>query len=303
MYIDKFGFIPEHLDLLWSEGQIRTIVEPHEALRWVEQYANTDGYLYPPLMYWRRQDPKNPEGESEKIEGTERPALLHRLPATHELRLTRAPDEPGALRLREAGFVVHFLGFLHGRRCQFWDWWVDGRLLTSHHNDYILFQPEVTSICLERALGRWATWPPADQNVLINALFLHNRAPMYEWDWERFQAEYQVLDALYAVANRRYGVKASGHAKRIAALCDFFDLHRNVPLIEEMVRLRNDLTHEALWGKQMPTSAPQGTFQMPYWLHRLNQRLGLAVLGIDNDYVHTKWQSGGQFVFGVPILQ
>lgn len=300
MYTDKFGFIPERLDLLWSEGQVRTIVEPSEALAWIEQYANTDGYLYPPLMHWRRGDPKDPEGESEKIEATERPALLHHLPATHELCLTRAPDEPGAFRLREGGFVVHFLGFLHGRRCQFWDWWVDGRVLTTRHNDYISLRPDVTSLCLERAFQRWATWPPRDQNVLTNALFLHNRAPMYEWDWERFQAEYQVLDAFYALAHRQFGVQAPRHATRIKALCDHFDLHRNESMIEEIVRLRNALVHEALWSDQMPTSAPAGTFHLPFWLHRFNQRLGLALLGIENDYVRTKWQSGGQFVFAAP---
>lgn len=300
MYIDKFGFIPEQLDLLWGEGQIRTIVEPREALRWIDQFGDADGYLYPPLLHLRRGDPGDAEGESKKIDGTERPALLHRLPATHEIRLTKGPDEPGVLRLCEAGFVIHFLGFLHGRRCQFWDWWIDGRMLTSHHNDYFLLQPEVTSVCLERAFARWATWPPRDQNVLINALFLHNRAPMYEWDWERFQAEYQVLDAFYAIASRQYGVHASGHATRIKVLCGHFGLHRNEPLIEEIVKLRNDLIHEALWGNQVPTSAPPGTFHLPFWIHRFNQRLGLALLGVENDYVHTKWQSGGQFVFAAP---
>lgn len=301
MYVDEFGFIPQRLDLLWDRGQIRTLECFEEAVRWFDAHSNRDGYLYPPLIQWRSV---GSEGESERLESTERPALLQRIPATHELRLRHSFTDQRTGRLSDAGFIVRFLGFLLGHRCQFADWWVDGRILARKHNDYHIFLPDIVSVCLERALNAWSTWPRRDQTVFTNALFLHNRAPGYEWDWERFQGEYQVLDALCSMACRRHGITTKGHVlrghvPRIEALCNHFGLARNPDLVRQIVNLRNDLVHEALWGGQVPTSAPKGVFDLPFFIHHLNQRLGLAILGFTHDYMRTPWWSGSQKVFTV----
>lgn len=298
MYVDHFGYIPERLDLLWQHGQVRALEQFHDAVAWFKQYVHPkEHYLYPPLVHSRKG---SHNGSSEKIEGTDRPALLHRLPATHELHVFDVTLDREVARYADGGFIIHFIGFLFGRRCQFSDWWVDGRVPAKAQTDFGVHGYGLASRCLEQALTAWRMWPSKARTVLINAMFLHNRAPLYEWDWERFQAEYQVLDALYAVAECVHRVKAKGHQDRIRALCDHFGLHRNDSLTKDMVELRNDLIHEALWGKQMPGTAPEGTFHMPIWLHRLNSRLGLALLGFQTDYVGSNWQSLGQFRFTLP---
>lgn len=296
MYVDQFGFIGERLDLLIERGQVRTLPQFEEAKALLEKCSNRDGYLYPPLAHQQTLDFG---GSPKKIHRTERPALLHRIPASHEIRLFDAPGDAEAGRYGEGGFAVHFLGFLLGWRCQFFNWWVDGRIPTKSHSDCFVHLPCIVSICLDHARSRWASWPSRDRTVLVNALFLHNRTGVYEWDWERFQAEYQVLDALYAIARRRHGVTARSHRDRIRALCDHFGLFRNDLLGEQIVTLRNELIHEALWGGQMPGTAPQGTFHMPIWLHRFNQRLVLGILEIDAEYVHSNWQSLGEFSFSL----
>jgi len=108
MYVDHFGFIPEQLDLLFEGGQIRTILSPHEASSWLNQHANREGYLYPPIMHWWRG---NPEGKPEKIEGGEYRPLLHRLPATDELRLFDGTEDKKAMRFVEGGFWLTFWDF------------------------------------------------------------------------------------------------------------------------------------------------------------------------------------------------
>jgi hypothetical protein len=281
VYIDRFGFVDRRLDLIISRGQIRTLPEFEDATAWMQRYANEDGYVYPPI-----------QGLSHKVEGTERLVSLHRIPATHEIRLFEALPDLTAGRYGEGGFIAHFLGFLLGWRSQFFDWWVDGRVPTSSHHDYFIpGSADVVSSCLDRARSRWASWPQRQRTVFLNALFLHNRTKVYQWDSERFLAEYQVLDAFYAVAKRCFGLKATTYRGRFKALCQRFELFSDDSIAKRISSLRDDLIHSALWADQVPGTAPEGAFLMPIWLHHFDQRLGLAMLGLDGQYVRSNWQS------------
>lgn len=297
MYVDQFGFIPTRLDLLWTHGQIRTLEHIEEAIEWFQKHKHQrEHYLYPPIVHTRVGWPHE---SSEKVEGTDRQAHLYGLPSTHEVVLFHASKDRELSRNGPGAFVIHFLGFFVGRRCQFHDWWFDGRIPERAQNDYVTVPQSTVSVVLEQGFDTWLGWAARDQTVFINALYLHNRAPSYEWDWERFMVEYQVLDALYRIAHRTHGVHAQGHAARIAAMCDFFGLYRDDPLTSDIVKLRNDLLHEALWGGQQPGTAPEGTLHMPIWLHRLNQRIALAILGFANDYTSSNWHSLGAYAFRV----
>jgi hypothetical protein len=287
VYIDHFGFLDQRLDLIISGGQIRTLPQFEDAKAWMQRYANKNGHVYPPI-----------EGSSKTVDGTERLLSLHHIPATHEVRLFEQAPDVEAGRYGEGGFVAHFLGFLLGRRCQFIDWWVDGRIPTARHTDYFIpGTPDIVSSCLDRARARWASWPPLDRTVFLNALFLHNRTGVYGWDWERFQAEYQVLDAFCIVAKRRLGLKWSTHHGIFDAASNRFRLFKNPTLAKRLASLRIDLVHSALWGGQMPGTAPDRTLQMPIWLHHFNQRLGLAMLGFDCEYIKSDWQAVVPFAF------
>jgi hypothetical protein len=294
-YMDRFGYIGQRLDLLIIKGQIRTLPEFDGALEWMRKFGNNDKYLYPPVVH---EMLGIPGGITEQVPGTERPALLHRIPATHEIHLHDVEPVLGAARYGEGGFVVHFLGFLLGWRCQFADWWVDGRISLDGHHDYFLVgPPDTVGTCVDLARSHWRSWRLRERTVFLNALYLHNRTACYEWDWERFQAEYQVLDALCAVAKRTWGLRHTAHRDRFAAIADCFGIFRNAGLAKEIVSLRDDLIHSALWGGQTPGTAPEGVFVMPLILHRFNQRLGLAMLGLTSEYVRSNWQSMGQRPF------
>jgi hypothetical protein len=139
-----------------------------------------------------------------------------------------------------------------------------------------------------------------ERTVVINAMFLHNRGVGYHWDWERLQTEYQVLDAFYAVAKACFKLPSSKHAKRIEILCKQFGLYWPADLVDRIVDLRNNLIHEALWGGQMPGTAPdEETFYAPIRLHKFNQRLGLAILDFENEYVSSRWNTLGSFAFRI----
>ncbi len=295
MYRDLFGFIPEKLDFTFDGGGIKTICDPSEAVSWLKKYSNPEGFIYPPVV---RSKNRGSDSNSDSREYCEYPEILQRLPATHEIQLTNI-EQNEEIRNSESGFIIHCLGFLFGWRCQFADWWFEGPVNSKKQNDYNIMPSSLGGFCLDKALQKWRSWPQRERIVCTNALFLHNRTQVYVWDWERFQAECQVLDAFFKIANRQYGVPGGGHAIRIKKLCEYFDLYIDPTLVDEIVKLRNVLVHEALWGGQMPCSAPQGTFHMPIWLHKFNQRLGLAILGIENEYIRTSWKSLSQCYFDI----
>jgi hypothetical protein len=191
-----------------------------------------------------------------------------------------------------AAFLVHLLGFLTGHRAQFADWWMDGRIQVRSNSDAEpLYQREVGAF-LQRAMDRWWSFSDRDRRVLVNALFMHNRAPMYEWPWERFLVEYQVFDAIFRIAQRVDGVPDKGHAKRFENAVARYGLFDDPDLFRKMVDLRNDLVHETLWVGGMPTAGGgEDGFYSWIWLKNINQRFAMAVLGFAGPYIGSNWRS------------
>ena len=115
--------------------------------------------------------------------------------------------------------IIHLLGYLHGTWLQFSDWWFDSRVpLKQGHN--IHFIESTAEHFLSHAYKEWQTWHPTVRQRFTNILFMLNRAPSYEWDWERFVIEYMVLDACYKTGtDLKLFKKAESHSKRIDRMC------------------------------------------------------------------------------------
>ena len=146
----------------------------------------------------------------------------------------------------------------------------------------------------------WRKWPERKQKLISNLLFMHSRAPSYEWDWERFMIEYMVFDGCWKLFGY-IGEKEPGHGDRIKTLCDEWSIPSDDTLIKSIVVLRNDLFHETFWDKSQPcTGVSSEAFLQAYNLRRLNQRLIPALLGYNNSYVRTSWWSLGTCLFEKP---
>jgi hypothetical protein len=288
MYGVDFGHIPSRLDLCFDGGQVRTL-DPHDP-DWMASVAHPDGYVYPPIV---RTVTESPSGSPEPVPNSERGSLLHRFPATHTLVLFDGEREnDAALRDGVAGFCIHFLGFVCGHRTQFSDWWIDGRVPVSPVTDAPPIYPREVGTALELALGGWTRMAKAEQRVVTNAFFMHNRVPVYEWPWERFMVEYQVFDAMFRVANRTDGVTGRGHSARLAAVADHYGLLRDDERFKKIATLRNQLFHETLWAGGMPTAGGgEDGYYSSIWLKGINQRLGMALLGFTGPYIASSWYS------------
>jgi len=283
---DHIGFLNVPTSFKFSGGLLLLSKEFDQAKRWMERYANKDGFLYPPLSRTARLNPQT--GKATTIPRTKRPALLHRVPNSHELILEGVKDIQKA-RSSLAGFVMLCFSYLYGTRLQFFDWWVDGRVpLKSTIN--VRVTQSAAEAFLSKAIHTWRQLDRRRKRVASNALYVYSKAGSAEWDWERFQLEYIVSDACYSIAEAKDGCRANGHGKRFKALCSTYGLKYNSQLIRLFVKLRNNLFHEALWDGGQPNTARSGnSFMASHHLRRFNHKLIASIFAGQSKYTKSAW--------------
>jgi hypothetical protein len=124
-------------------------------------------------------------------------------------------------------------------------------------------------------------------------------------EWERFQAAYQVADAIFALGRRlgRYPKSVGAtHIRRIPDFCTHFGMQSDDEIVESVVRLRNDLLHEALWDGTMPGHAHSDTsFRATLWLEHFSRRAFLRICGFDGSYVRSPWWGMGSYMFDIGL--
>lgn len=279
----SFGFLPYRHLIEFDGGSISPVSNYEGIKALVEEDTHEDGFLYP-LLTWRVSK------SGKEIPHTKRPEHLYRVTASHDLRLSFSGATED-LRRGPGAFVIHLLAYIFGVRLQFHDWWFDGRVpVRCTHN--IHFTDIVKEDFLSHSYQIWRNWPEQERKLITNVLYMHSRAPSYEWDWERFVIEYTVLDGCYKLAELRYGISAQHHKDRIKALSTPFGIPLEEQVVDRIVRLRNSLFHETLWdGSQPCTTVSDFAFEAAGHLRRLNQRLIPALLGYNTPYSHTHWWS------------
>jgi len=304
---DFFGFLACKWDIKFDGGLVSPIVDCEKVKNWVSEYTNKDGFLYPPMQHTMKVDPSTME-DLEEVPKTERPALLHRIPASHEIVIFDAPDNKETFRKGPGGFIIHLLAYLFGTRLQFYDSWFDGRVpIESTHN--IVVKKPIIEDFISHSYNTWLSWDEKAQTMFSNLLYMHSRSPSYEWDWERFTIEYMVFDCCWHLVEYlnmlelKNKYKHIKHRDRIKCVCDGLKIPYKQELIDDIVELRNVLFHEALWGNSNPCySLPSSkSYELyDYHLRRLNKRIIPYLLGYYTPYINTGWHYLGRFIFDKP---
>jgi hypothetical protein len=295
--IDSFGFLFEQLNFSFDGGSVKTREDFVKARKWVNSQTNKDGYLYPSTSYTAAKNINS--NKWRRVPKTSRPAKFFHMPPSHHIALVNSTDQK-ADRYGLEGFVVEGLAFLFGTKLQFWDWFIEGRVPTKTQTINLSLLPSDVERFFGRAVPAWHGLSELNKKRMVNLLFVHSVAGAVEWDWQRFQLEYIVTDACYRIAHDLGKCKARRHEDRLFALCDSFGLAKDDKWFEYIIRLRNDLFHEALWAGGRPFSY-QGSeaFFAPLHLRRFNHRLITALLCGVGRYTKTRWTSIGTYAFFV----
>lgn len=111
--------------------------------------------------------------------------------------------------------------------------------------------------------------------------------------------EYIITDSLWKLCTDHLKLMPNkgSHGDRIRKMCERFGVQYKQAKIKCIVDLRNDLFHEGLWGKTTPGHAPHthSVLQDMFNLRRINQRLLLAIAGVDCSFVKSDWTCIGKF--------
>jgi hypothetical protein len=296
-FSDLFGFL-NYPDTLEFDGvRIEPVIEFHEGLKYIEKFANLDGYIYPPMIKSVELDLTTMEPVSD-VPKSDKPASLFSLPASHSLNIDN-PLSKDNLRHGDAGLLVHLLAFFFGTRLQFSDWRFDGKVPTKRMNNF-LHASDVPSNFISHVYQHWRKLPNDLRTRYVNILYMHGRARSCEWEWDAFIYQYMVFDAIYKFYELSGNKKISSHKKRLESLCRHYEIPYDVAQLDRIYKLRNELFHEALWDGGTPglQYSDSDTHLTAKWLERLNSRLIVSISDYRNDYTRSGWWFFGWESFG-----
>lgn len=143
--------------------------------------------------------------------------------------------------------------------------------------------------CLERASifwgGHYKGNASEELRLMFGALSWFTFSQSYPHLFERSGAQYQVLDTCWNLHSLIAGVKSkSPHGERASNLCSEYGI-KPPDWLGSLVKLRNELTHEAKFsGKPLGFGANQEASEATDGLIRFNQRLLLALLGVEHAF-------------------
>jgi len=294
--IDCFGFLPYKESFKFLNYQIIPLNDFDKKFDSFKKNINVNGFYYPPNEYSVSVDIST--GKGKRVPNSERPAYMHRLPASHQLVF---PDS--GLKLTDARFgipefIVNVLSFLFGFRLQFFNRWVDMKIPMESQSCVLVTKNDIEKFSAN-AIQQWAQRNAYQKILFNNLLFMHTRNPSYFWDWERFMMEYAVFDGCWRFYFSRNRLKKEpGHGERMKVILNAFNMQVYDKEINKIVDLRKNLFHETLWdGKQPCTRVSEEAFMSYDTLKRINHRLITALLNYKTDYIKTDWRSIGQCLF------
>jgi len=123
---DKIGFLAVNQKIEFEGGSLTPVPNLEDLITQVKDCTNPDGFVYPPYTRtYQERFELTPEGTEvtarTPVPGSERPALLFQLPASHILSVD-TPFSKRPFRDGDGGFLLNLIAYLFGVRLQFHDW-------------------------------------------------------------------------------------------------------------------------------------------------------------------------------------
>ncbi|MCD6282179.1 hypothetical protein J7J84_01035 [bacterium] len=310
LWRDYFGLLPEEWHFTSDYYRIGTFGNTYEILMMTRDIIS-DGWLCPTLLVKAKRyghpeilqllTAKYEEEDNEyglEVEWGRTISSDVVVPFTsHYIELINNTErEP---RLGSAALLVHFIGFLAGTRLQFEGWALDSRvpIWSQCRDETRVFVPHRPKI-LEKAYHYWRGLSNKKRKALLSALYVHEKAYCETWEWERFLWEYFCFDALWNVFVNNNTARTK-HPDRMRTFASHYGIPLEKTAISEIVKLRNELVHEALWDNRLLGHGDTTSLAInaPLNLRRLNKRLIAAlILG------HNKFSSSCWWTASSPVL-
>lgn len=274
----EFGFLKDTRRVAVDNIEVKPLPDINDKIDRLHEFALvSDGWIYPPL----EQGHQNfSEEKTFKIK-PQLPANYFTVEPTHSITIHPHDDE----KLR---FLILAYGFLMGLYLN------PAEYLFLHRIPHEI--GKLTGVILikddaEKGLSSFShcfDTLNSEKRKLAFAIihwFLIGQA--YNYSWDRFDAQYKVLDGIYKFS----GLSANNHASRSVLLADHFSI-RKPQWIEldkrgkssVLSRTRNDLVHEAKFaGQPIGYGYPEENFDFEFV--RFNAKLIPAIFGLRSPFI------------------
>jgi hypothetical protein len=217
------------------------------------------------------------------------PVKLFELAPTHKLTIAFGPQDP-----EFANFLIALFGFMKGLRLspEGWQHFYRVPLKRGALCDFLADNSNIAKM-LELATDFWKRNNLTEvRRGIFGAIHWHLFGQLYEHEFERFNAQYIVLDSCFALFKCIFKLKKDpAHGERPSRMCTEYGLAVPSWAVKcpdgkyPIAKLRNQFFHEGLYGGS-PIGFAHST-DIPSIEHELtnfNARLILAILGARNFY-------------------
>jgi hypothetical protein len=291
----KFGFLADGKEFKCSDFSIATVDNFDEIMSsFYEHVRVSNGWIYGPE---KELNKTSREKEKFKQPGPVVCDSFYRMSATHEIK-TNITDES---HLR---FLVLGYGFLQGLYLTPDGYSYLGRIPyePGRLNGLLLIKDDYVN-GMEIVNNYYKSSSAKDRNQMFACLHWFLIGQSFNFEWDRFDAQYKVLDGIYRLS----GIKKVPHAGRPVELAKKYVI--KLPKWAELDSTgnksqlsihRNELVHEAKYGGHpIGYSYPSENYSLEFT--SFNTKLIAAALGIDTLYLQADPENRNQWGWDIKM--
>ena len=278
----KFGFLLDHTTFECNGFRIAPVMEFESVLKDFYKTARVSkGWFYGPKIELPKSDNEKNKFEADTVVAN---ASFFRMNPTHEIISTEDYSDD------HLKFLILSYGFLQGLyltpegysyldRTAYEPSKLNGVGLSG--DDYVNGMESINRFYIDSNEEK--------RNQMFACIHWYLIGQSYQFDWERFDAQYKVLDGIYKLS----GTKANSHADRPVKLAEKYNLE--LPLWAQLItkkesklsKQRNDLFHEAKYdGHPIGYSYPEENYNLEF--RSFNTKLIAAALGVNTAYLQAE---------------
>lgn len=289
----NFGWLRNKKTYETSNIKISAIDSYDEAIAEVDASSDQNGeWFFPPITY------------VSKASGPRAPTSRFELPITHTIE-----DKTKSKDTAFFEFMILYYGWLNGQRLNPEGW---GHLTKTAIKPGLLtdfrFQEKAIPILLDKAEHFWQNHQSDGlTDLMTNAIHWYLYAHSYNQYFERFMAQYMVIDTLYKIACQANNKpsKSHTHTQRVEFISDILRIEcpswgvvKNNAT--EIAKVRNDLFHESSFaGKPIGFGLPSDINHIMISLEAFNCRVIAALLGAVGGYSRSSCETMQYFMFDI----
>ena len=277
----KFGFLIDREEFKCSDFSVVTVSNYNSIMEWFYGSVRASkGWIYGPE---KEMEQTSIEKEKFKQPGPIVTDSFYQMPATHEITTSTTND--GYLR-----FLILGYGFLQGLYLTPEGYSYLGRAPyeTGKLNGLLLSGDDCVN-GMEAISTYYKTSTQEQRDQMFACIHWFSVGQSFKFEWDKFDAQYKVLDGLYKLS----GIRIQNHARRPVELAQRYNIilpdwaRPNSSGKSQLSILRNELVHEARYGGHpIGYSYPAQNYSLEFT--SFNTKLIAAALGINTPYLQAE---------------